>query len=164
MNSMQLIAIAHAVVNISTVCLATYAAGIVTLLGSALVASYLPGTVLSPRQTTNTTDLMKTDFNPVTDVTSPIETLPENILTTDFIPTSLSCNQSQQNCEHIKINQTADVNWRWWLNSMMIWLPQYSNLESEKISCTVNDKTERADTSMVTKFVFHVTISNEPLL
>ncbi|XP_017756051.1 PREDICTED: protein CNPPD1, partial [Eufriesea mexicana] len=164
MNSMQLIAIAHAVVNISTVCLATYAAGIVTLLGSALVASYLPGTVLSPRQTTNTTDLIKTDFNPVMDVTSPIETLPENILTADFIPTPLSCNQSQQNCEHIKINQTADVNWRWWLNSMMIWLPQYSSLESKKILCTVNDKTEYADTSIATKFVFHVTISNEPLI
>ncbi|XP_033205332.1 protein CNPPD1 [Bombus vancouverensis nearcticus] len=167
MNSMQLIAVAQAVVNMSTICLATYTAGVITLLGSALVASYLPGTVLSPRQINNSTD-MKTDCNPVMDITSlPIEIesiSSEDILIDDFIYTSLSCNQSQENCEYIRINEATDANWKWWLNSMMIWLPEYSGLESTKTLRTANDKTEYADTSMTTKFLFDITMSDEPFI
>lgn len=167
MNSMQLIAVAQAVVNMSTICLATYTAGVITLLGSALVASYLPGTVLSPRQVNNSTD-MKTDFDPVMDITSlPIEIesiSSEDILTDDFIYTSLSCNQSQENCEYIRINEATDANWKWWLNSMMIWLPEYSGLESTKTLRTANDKTKYADTSMATKFLFDITMSDEPFI
>ncbi|PBC31495.1 hypothetical protein APICC_02295 [Apis cerana cerana] len=166
MNSMQLIAVAHAVVNVSSICLATYTAGVVTLLGSALVASYLPGTVLNnPRQATNSTDIMKADFNSEMDMTSPIEILSENVLTTDFISTSLllNCNQSQQNCEHIKIHKITNVNWRW-LSSIMIWLPQYSDIESKKSLQTTIDKTKHVDTSIATKFLFDVTISDEPLI
>lgn len=166
MNSMQLIAVAHAVVNVSSICLATYTAGVVTLLGSALVASYLPGTVLNnPRQVTNSTDIMKADFNSEMDITSSIEILSENVLTTDFISTSflLNCNQSQQNCEHIKIHKITNVNWRW-LSSIMIWLPQHSDMESKKSLQTTIDKTKHVDTSITTKFLFDVTISDEPLI
>ncbi|XP_006617553.1 protein CNPPD1 [Apis dorsata] len=165
MNSMQLIAVAHAVVNVSSICLATYTAGVVTLLGSALVASYLPGTVLNnPRQAINSTDIMKADFNSEMDITAPIEILSENVLTTDFISTSLllNCNQSQQNCEHIKIHKITNVNWRW-LSSIMIWLPQHSDVESKKSLQTTIDKTKHVDTS-ITKFLFDVTISDEPLI
>ncbi|CAK9809549.1 Protein CNPPD1 [Anthophora plagiata] len=90
--------------------------GVVTLFGSALVASCLPGTIFSPRQTTNCTDVMQTDLNPVMDVaSSPIEILPDNILTTDFISSSLSCNQSQENCESIKQNEVTNdrQNYTW---------------------------------------------------
>lgn len=165
MNSMQLIAVAHAVVNISTICLATYTAGIVTLLGSALVASYFPGTVLSPRQPTNSADIIKTDLNPVMDVTSPpIEALSEDILTTDFISTSLSCNQSQQNCEKIGSNEITDVSWKWWLNSMMIWLQENSGSEPKKILDTANGETEHADASVTTKFFLDTSMSDEFLM
>lgn len=167
MNSMQLIAVAQVVVNMSTICLVTYTAGVITLLGSALVASYLPGTVLSPRQINNSTD-MKTDFNPVMDITSlPIEIesiSSEDILTDDLIHTSISCNQSQENCDYIRINEATDANWKWWLNSMMIWLPEYSGLESTKTLRTANDKTEYADTSVTTKFLFDITMSDEPFV
>ncbi|CAK9812125.1 Protein CNPPD1 [Anthophora quadrimaculata] len=80
------------------------------------VASCLPGTIFSPRQTTNCTDVMQTNLNPVMDVaSSPIEILPENILTTDFISSSLSCNQSQENCESIKQNEITNgrQNYTW---------------------------------------------------
>ncbi|XP_076755319.1 protein CNPPD1 [Xylocopa sonorina] len=165
MNSMQLLAVAHAVVNISSICLATYTAGIVTLLGSALVASYFPGTILSPRQTTNSTEIMKTDLNPIMDVTSsPIEALTENILTTDFMSSSLSCNQSQQNCENIGTNEITDTNWRWWLNSMMIWLPEHSGTESTKILYTTDDETGHTQTSATTKFFLYTTLSDEFLI
>ncbi|CAL7947406.1 unnamed protein product [Xylocopa violacea] len=165
MNSMQLLAVAHAVVNISSICLATYTAGIVTLLGSALVASYFPGTILSPRQTTNSTEIMKTDLNPIMDVTSsPIEALTENILTTDFMSSSLSCNQSQQNCENIGTNEITNLNWKWWLNSMMMWLPEHSDTESTKILYATDDETGHAQTSATTKFFLYTTMSDEFLI
>lgn len=166
MNSMQLIAVAQAVVNVSSICLATYTAGVVTLLGSALVASCLPGTVLSP--TINSTNIMKTDFNSVTDIisSSSIEgnILSKDILTANF--TSLNCNQSQQNCEYIETNDATDINWKWWLNSMMIQLSEYSDLNPElkKTLYTANDNTEHAGTSITTKFFFDITISDEPLI
>ncbi|CAK9812127.1 Protein CNPPD1 [Anthophora quadrimaculata] len=164
MNSVQLLAVAHAVVNISSICLATYTAGVVTLFGSALVASCLPGTIFSPRQTTNCTDVMQTNLNPVMDVaSSPIEILPENILTTDFISSSLSCNQSQENCESIKQNEITNVSWQWWLNSVMIWLPEYSTLGSTKLHMA-NDEIEHADTLITTKLLLDTTTSDEFLL
>lgn len=164
MNSMQLIEVAHAVVNISTICLAAYTAGIVTLLGSALVASYFPGSVLSPRQTRNSTDIMQTDVHPIIDETSsPVEILAENILTTDLLSASLSCNQSEEKCEYIGTSEDANADWKWWLNSMMIWLPEYSGLESESPLHVVNDETEHADRLMTTKFLMDTTTSNDLL-
>ncbi|XP_076232755.1 protein CNPPD1 [Calliopsis andreniformis] len=146
MNSVQLITLAHAVVNISSICLATYTAGIVTLLGSALVGSYLPGTVLSPRQTaTDSTNVSRVDINPLVDITQ------ENILTTGFIPTSLSCNQSQEYRESTELNKTEDEHWKWWLNSVMTWLPEYSGLESKETLHTMNEENDH--TLMTTKFV-----------
>lgn len=162
MNSMQLITVAQAVMNISSICLATYTAGVVTLLGSALVASCLPGTVLSP--TINSTNIMKTDLNSVTDmISSSVEEniLSEDILTANFMSASLNCNQSQQNCESIETNDATDINWKWWLNSMMIRLSEYSDPESKKTLHTTN---EHADTSITTKFFFDITISDEPLI
>ncbi|CAD1468347.1 unnamed protein product, partial [Heterotrigona itama] len=163
MNSMQLIAVAQAVVNISSICLATYTAGVVTLLGSALVASCLPGTVLSP--TINSTNIMKIDLNSVTDIISSIEEniLSKDILTPNFMSTSLNCNQSQQNCEYIETNDVTNINWKWWLNSMMIQLSEFSDPESKKLH-TANDKTEHIDISITTKFFFDITISDEPLI
>ncbi|KAK9297860.1 hypothetical protein QLX08_008613 [Tetragonisca angustula] len=164
MNSMQLIAVAQAVVNVSSICLATYTAGVVTLLGSALVASCLPGTVLSP--TINSTNIMKTDLDSVTDIISS-SSIEENILSKDILTanfTSLNCNQSQQNCEYIKTNDATDINWKWWLNSMMIQLSEYSDPESKKTLHTANNKTEYAGTSITTKFFFDITISDEPLI
>lgn len=157
MNSKQLIAVAQAVVNVSSICLATYTAGVVTLLGSALVASCLPGTVLN--RTINSTNIMKTDIS-----SSPIE---ENILLKDILTanfTSLNCNQSQQNCEYIETNDATDINWKWWLNSMMIQLSEYSDPESKKTLHTANDKTERARISITTKFLLDIIISDEPLI
>lgn len=153
MNSMQLITVAHALVNVSSICLATYTAGVVTLLGSALVASYLPGTVLSPRQTaTDSPNAMQADLNPVVDVTQ------ENILTTDFIPTSLNCNQSQEFCKSMEQNKTTDEHWKWWLNSVMTWLPEYSGLESKETLYAINKGNKRTDTLMTnTKFVLDST-------
>ncbi|KZC09630.1 PREDICTED: protein CNPPD1 [Dufourea novaeangliae] len=146
MNSMQLLTIAHAMINISSICLATYTAGIVTLLGSALVASYFPGTLLSPRQTTNTTDIT-VDVNPIVDIpTTVIENVPENLLVQDFMPTSLNCNETQGRSETTESNEMVNEHWKWWLNSFMIWLPEYAGLELKESLHTTNDKVEHMNT------------------
>lgn len=169
MNSMQLLEVAQAVVNISSICLATYTAGVVTLLGSALVASYFPGTVLGPRQTTNSTDIIKTDLNLVDlmDATaSSIQVLPEDILMTDhLISLSLNCNKSEQNCPSIGTNDVNDANWEWWLNSMMTWLPEYSDSSSVRQEMTLdtrNVNAQRADAPV--EYLLDATVSNEFLL
>ncbi|XP_053987596.1 protein CNPPD1 [Hylaeus anthracinus] len=158
MNSMQLLTVAHAVVNVSSICLATYTAGIVTLLGSALVASYFPGTILSPRQTTNSTDISKIDLNPIMDVPSTaIESVSENVLATNFMPTLLNCNQTQQDGENIESKEFVNEGWKWWLNSVMIWLPEYSGLDSKETSHAIKDEIGLTDTSITTKFVLDAT-------
>ena len=157
MNSMELITVAHAMINISSICLATYTAGIVTLLGSALVASYLPGTVLSPRQaTTNPTNITKVDLNPIMDTT--VEAASENVLPADFMPTLSNCNETQEYCESSESNETVNERWEWWLNSVMTWLPEYSGLESKQTLHTIKDEIGHTDSLMTpTKFVLDST-------
>ena len=157
MNSMELITVAHAMINISSICLATYTAGIVTLLGSALVASYLPGTVLSPRQaTTNPTNITKVDLNPIMDTT--VEAASENVLPTDFMPALSNCNETQEYCESTESNETVNERWEWWLNSVMTWLPEYSGLESKQTLHTIKDEIGHTDSLMrPTKFVLDST-------
>ncbi|XP_043254097.1 protein CNPPD1 isoform X1 [Colletes gigas] len=159
MNSVQLITVAHSVINVSSICLATYTAGIVTLLGSALVASYFPGTVLSPRQITNSSDITKIDLNPLVDVPSTaIESVSENVLTTDFMPISPSCNETQQDSENIEPKKIVNECWKWWLNSVMLWLPEYSSLESKETLHVLNDETEHTDALITaSKFVLDAT-------
>nr|XP_034188653.1 protein CNPPD1 [Osmia lignaria] len=159
MNSMQLITVAHAMINISSICLATYTAGIVTLLGSALVASYFPGTMLSPKQITNSTDIIKTDLNPVIDVTEiAIETLPENVFTADFMSNTLNCNQTKRNSENIESDEIENIGWKWWLNPAMIWLQDTQDW-NQNTDCTEQTiKLNVTNTLMTsTKFLLDVT-------
>ncbi|XP_031849620.1 uncharacterized protein LOC116434886 isoform X2 [Nomia melanderi] len=136
---------------------ATYTAGIVTLLGSALVASYFPGTVLSPRQTTNSTDVTRVDLNPNVDVsTTVIQNIPEEVLRTDF--TSLHCNETQQKCKNIESNEVINEHWKWWLNSVMIWLPAYSGLDPKETLHTISDTIEHTNSFITsTNFVLDTT-------
>ncbi|XP_076290816.1 protein CNPPD1 [Lasioglossum baleicum] len=159
MNSMQLLSVAHTMINISSICLATYTAGIVTLLGSAFVASYFPGTVLSPRQTTSPTNVTRVNMNPIVDIpTTVIEDVPQNDLRTDFISTSLHCNETQQNCESIESNELVDEHWKWWLNSVMIWLPIRSGLEPEEKLHTISSDIEHTNMFITsTNFVLDTT-------
>lgn len=158
MNSMQLITVAHAMINISSICLATYTAGVVTLLGSALVASYFPGTILSPKQI-NSTDIINADLNPVVDVTEiAVEILPENIFASDLTFDTLNCNETQENCENIESNEVVNVDWKWWLNPTMIWLQntQDWNQKNDCIKQTVKLNATKTLMSS-TKFLLDIT-------
>lgn len=126
MDIMQLSAAMQTVVAVSSICLATYAVGVVTLLGSALVASQLPGGLLSPRQA-NANTASNVSLDPIISNDS-VATTPYDV-NFDFVCSSTTLNQSD--CQEIG-NNTDDYKWQWWLSSVMIWLPEYSTLNSEK--------------------------------
>ncbi|XP_020291484.1 protein CNPPD1 [Pseudomyrmex gracilis] len=134
-NTVQLIEIARTIINVSSICLATYAAGLATLLGSTLVAHFVVqsclGTSFGSRQPANLrANLTSTDLpEPLINVQSQkIE---------NAIPVSLICDESVVDClgaESVETdidNNDNVASWQWWLNSMMIWLPEYSTSESD---------------------------------
>lgn len=129
MNSIQLIRIAQTLISVSSICLATYAAGLATLLGSTLVAHFIVQSCLpasfSSRQPTNlsmnlpTTDLtdslINTRSQEINDVGLPISDS-ENVA--DYFATMETDNDDED-----------PASWKWWLNSTMTWLPEHCNLE-----------------------------------
>lgn len=127
MNSVQLITIAQTLISVSSICLATYAAGLATLLGSTLVAHFivqscLPGASLSSRQPTNLTS---------TDLTDSLINTRLQEVNDDGLPISGSENLVDYSATAETDNDDEDiVSWKWWLNSTMTWLPEYCNLES----------------------------------
>ncbi|KAL0120524.1 hypothetical protein PUN28_008328 [Cardiocondyla obscurior] len=135
MNSVQLIRIAQTLISVSSICLATYAVGLATLLGSTLVAHFivqscLPVVSLSSRQPTNLPINLATNLTPTDSL---INTQSEE-MNNDNLPISDSENVTV-------ITETDDdeedaASWKWWLNSTMVWLPEYCNLENEIINST----------------------------
>lgn len=135
MNTVQLIEIARTIINVSSICLATYAAGLATLLGSTLVAHFVVqsclGTSFGSRQPANLRGNLTS-----TDLTEPLINAPQSQKIENAIPVSLICDESIVDClaESVKTdidNNDDVVSWQWWLNSMMIWLPEYSTSESD---------------------------------
>ncbi|XP_025267895.1 protein CNPPD1 isoform X1 [Camponotus floridanus] len=132
LNSVQLIAIAQTLINVSSICLATYAAGLITLVGSTLIGHFivqscLPGTSLSPKQSANLqTNFMSTDLIDVS-----INTQSQEIRN-DNLSISSSLIQDENVDYFIKTDNDDDITgWQWWLNSMMTWLPEYCILEND---------------------------------
>lgn len=136
LNSVQLIAIAQTLINVSSVCLATYAAGLVTLVGSTLIAHFvvqscLPRASLDPGQSVNLRmNLMSTD---VLINTQSQEINASNLLISDSLIPDENVDYSEvDNVDFSEIdNDDAIVGWQWWLNSMMTWLPENCILEND---------------------------------
>ncbi|XP_050452386.1 protein CNPPD1 [Cataglyphis hispanica] len=132
LNSVQLIAIAQTLINVSSICLATYTVGLVTLVGSTLIAhfvaqSYLPGASLSPGQPTNLqTNFMSTDLIDIS-----MNTQSQEINDNLSISGSLIRNESVDYSTEIDNDDNDIAGWQWWLNSMMTWLPEYCILEDD---------------------------------
>lgn len=161
MDSAQLAAVIQTVVSVSSICLATYAAGIATLLGSALVASQLPGTSLAPRQPViSSNEISNASEIPVT-VTEPLpnEMAPVDVFATGILLATLSCNQSYPVYDEIhNRNSTSDgTGWEWWLSSLMTWLPDYSGLQST-LNPIIKDNIQEQTRTFVTnpKSVFDI--------
>lgn len=131
LNSVQLIAIAQTLINVSSICLATYAAGLITLVGSTLIGHFivqscLPGTSLSPKQSANLqTNFMSTDLIDVSVNTQSQE------IRNDNLSISSSLIQDENVDYFLKTDNDDITGWQWWLNSMMTWLPEYCILEND---------------------------------
>lgn len=132
LNSVQLIAIAQTLINVSSICLATYTVGLVTLVGSTLIAhfvaqSYLPGASLSPGQPANLqTNFMSTDLIDIS-----MNTQSQEINDNLSISGSLIRDESVDYSTEIDNDDNDIAGWQWWLNSMMTWLPEYCILEDD---------------------------------
>lgn len=130
LNSVQLIAIAQTLINVSSICLATYAAGLATLVGSTLIAHFvaqscLPGASLSPGQSAN----LRTNFMSTNVL---MNTQSQEINVNDLpISDSLIPDENVDYSAETDNNDDDIVGWQWWLNSMMTWLPEYCILEND---------------------------------
>ncbi|XP_070171826.1 protein CNPPD1 [Polyergus mexicanus] len=131
LNSVQLIAFAQTLINVSSICLATYTVGLVTLVGSTLIAHFvvqscLPGASLSPGQSTNLhTNFMSTDLIDVS-MNTRSQKINDNLSTSSLI--------QDENVDYSAETDDDDndiAGWQWWLNSMMTWLPEYCILEND---------------------------------
>ncbi|KMR04826.1 protein cnppd1-like protein [Lasius niger] len=129
LNSVQLIAIAQTLINVSSICLATYAAGLATLVGSTLIAHFvvqscLPGASLSPGQSAN----LRTNFMS----TNVLMNTQSQEINVNDLPISDSL-IPDENVDYSAETDNDDdiVGWQWWLNSMMTWLPEYCILEND---------------------------------
>ncbi|XP_012273193.1 protein CNPPD1 [Orussus abietinus] len=139
-DSVRLLDVVLTVVNMSSICLATYAAGVVTLLGSALVTSQIPGSLFTPKQSVQLTDALETKLIPILETELPkTYAIPSDDLPIDFLFASLDYNDTCPNCIIETQNATG---WEWWLNSVMTWLPVFSALESKSDS-SIEDKLNR---------------------
>lgn len=167
MNHAQLFAIARTVMYVSYVCLAAYVAGVITLLGSCLVAqSTIPTISLSgtspssefARQPPNcifTAESIAPHSSMVVQSHGIDNQLP-------IVVDSLIRDEIDQNVANLSITKIDDgdggvvVSWQWWLNSTMTWLPEYCGLKN------VTSKTTKplADSSLFvsdSKFSFNLT-------
>lgn len=160
MNTVQLLTIAQALINISCICLATYAAGIATLLGSALVASYVPGTVLESRQTAPTINATKTQLSPMLNTNSlTSDPIPNEILTVDYYPPTppQTCNRTETDCRKFEVADSVN-HWEWWLNSVMAWLPEHSGLNIDQDVNKNNKETQRTDIFITSTYLLKPTL------
>lgn len=135
MNSVQLIRIAQTLISVSSICLATYAAGLATLVGSTLVAHFivqscLPGASFSSKQPTNLSINLATNLTS-TKLTDSLMNTRSQEINDDDLPLSDSENIVGYSATvEIDNDDKDEVSWKWWLNSTMTWLPEYCNLES----------------------------------
>ncbi|XP_008548773.1 protein CNPPD1 [Microplitis demolitor] len=115
MDTIRLTALINTIFSISTICVATYAAGLVTLVGSALIASHVPGTSLAPRQSTESIPAESQFILPEAESTEETE------LTDDF----LECNATCYNCVKSPTVSPATADNTGWLLTMMDWFSKH---------------------------------------
>ncbi|XP_043283256.1 protein CNPPD1 [Venturia canescens] len=161
MENVQLAAIVHTFVSVSSICLVTYAAGLITLLGSVLVASQLPGTTLVPQQViqpgnVRITNLTRPQYGSLN--SSRIENLESSSdntkISNDF--DLLLSNDLCLNCNILGSKKPSSIeqytSWEWWLDSVMTWLPEQSKINDNVIVNSIYDKNKRWDRGIMRKY------------
>ncbi|KAI4474354.1 hypothetical protein M0802_015651 [Mischocyttarus mexicanus] len=127
MDSIKLLSLVHEFINISSVCLVAYAIGVVTILGSAIVTSHLPGTQLGSTISRNTENITNISVNTMKEkerLNQDIE-IPDVFTTMDFIHAT----KFDKSC---KSNEGVNTSWKW-LRSIVNWLHEDKHLNSQAV-------------------------------
>lgn len=154
MDSVQLMALAYEIINISSVCLVAYAIGIVTILGSTIVTSHLPGIQLGSRILKNTENITDININMMVDK----ELLNKDVDTT-YLPTmdfihSTKCNES---CEG---NEAVHIPWTCWINTVATWFPEYTDSKLQAFAPTNQLYfTDYISLSTISRFISNTNLS-----
>lgn len=137
-NTIKLQAIIKTLVSISSICLATYTAGIVTLLGSALVASHIPGTSLS----SSSASLKQSTISPTINSTNNNQLNQDDIDDSSIIDLSnlLTINENNLTKKMI-INSNVKCELNCWIDTLTYWLPKYLNLNDNDNNNSIIDMT-----------------------
>lgn len=156
LDSVHLLALVHTMISVSCVCIATYAAGIITLMGSAVVAIHLPGTLLDSKQQAESagSSFQYVPYNHESTQTD-IEEEIESILLDSISEEAEICNESyvENNILKQNVNHTSTGDrWNWFVDSVTFWLPNCSNSNSK--SCI--DQWKDQNSAYVTKTDFMI--------
>ncbi|KAK0174463.1 hypothetical protein PV327_010230 [Microctonus hyperodae] len=107
-------------INISSICLATYTAGVFVLLSSAIIASHIPGTSLAPKQSNQLFNINHTQ------VESDFTNETSHLGTTEYlnVDNCLKCHIIDDGtCDVSKTSiEIPFVDFNWWLSSAITWL------------------------------------------
>ncbi|XP_014613773.1 PREDICTED: protein CNPPD1 [Polistes canadensis] len=127
MDSIKLLSLVHEFINISSVCLVAYAIGVVTILGSAIVTSHLPGTQLGSTISKNTENITNVSVNTVEEK----ERLNQDIEISDVFTTMdfIHATKSDKSC---KSNAGVNTSWKW-LRSIVNWFQEDTHLNSQAL-------------------------------
>ncbi|XP_043673394.1 protein CNPPD1 [Vespula pensylvanica] len=157
MDSVQLLALVYEFINISSVCLVAYAIGVVTILGSAIVTSHLPGTHLSSTVLRNTENITNISIDTEIEkerINQDIE-IPDIFTTMDFTHAT----KSDKICEK---NEVVSISWKCWIHSMATWLPEDTYLKSQPMNQL--HFTDYITFSTISKFILDTNSSTELIL
>lgn len=148
LDTVDLAALAQAVLTVSVVCLTSYTASVLTMIGSAFIVSQIPGTPISTSVSSSTSNLPSSVLQETSGVQPQPRVLPPgDVLATSFILASLgscpSVNESEASgflcnddsgtaCFHDQylVNKSDDILWShgsvWWNELVSGWM-KYMN-------------------------------------
>ncbi|XP_058797885.1 protein CNPPD1 [Phymastichus coffea] len=132
LDSIHLTSVVNPVLSISSICMATYAAGLVALLGSTVFATHLPIVLRKQTQSTCMSSLVDRPCSN-DDSCTELDQQIENILLDSISNDAEVCNESHVEIYiYMKSNYTNTGNeWDWIIDSVMFWLPNSLNLKAE---------------------------------
>ncbi|XP_014217088.1 protein CNPPD1 [Copidosoma floridanum] len=129
LDSANLLALAQTVLGVSSMCIATYAAGLMTLLGSATVASSIPRTFMSLGQQSLSSGISDHQCTALTQENLQVEEEIANILLESSLDKTEVCNQTntQGNVFVCNCNDTVKENgWGWLIEVITPWLNNFN--------------------------------------
>ncbi|KAJ8680032.1 hypothetical protein QAD02_015819 [Eretmocerus hayati] len=129
-DAAHMVSLVQTMIGISSVCIATYIAGLITLLGSVVVATHLPGTSVTLNQQSQSRGVSNFQYNAnmlrnrEPDVGNDIE----SVIQDSISEVSETCNHSHTHSHLSKLNDShnSENSWEWIISPVRFWLPNCS--------------------------------------